>query len=158
MPSAAAQMRSRELIQRINSIGTIFLHGGGVRVRILPVVPDEIRREVGELHDELIELLNTEGESIVDDDAIVLNTTLPRSAAEVNADTRLQRAAAAKRRQYQNGQVVVHNHDGLTGDSGRNSFGRHMELLVRQSNHRKAVENNTIPPAGRYQTKWNIFG
>jgi hypothetical protein len=117
----------------------------------------ELREELCRLKSEVIEYLAERGESIVDPDAIMLNNTPPRSAAEVEADARKAQAGAALRRQYQGGTVVVHNHDGLTGDRGRNGLARHVELLVRERNHRAAVEAGEIPPAGKYRTNFDPF-
>jgi hypothetical protein len=146
-------------MQELQQLGVrLWLDERGAHAEPAERLPLELREELRRLKSEVIEFLAEQGESIVDPDAIVLNNTPPRSAAEVDADARKAQAAAAQRRQYQNGMVVVHNHDGLTGDRGRNGFARHVELLVRERNHRAAVEAGEIPPEGRYRTRFDVFG
>ena len=163
--SSTSDQRVRALRQELQQLGVrLWLDERGAHAEPAEKLTTEMRAELRELKAEVIEYLVEQGEEVVDYTAGDAEgkshsdmRTLPRPAAEVDADARKAQAGAAQRRQYQNGMVVVHNHDGLTGDRGRNGFARHVELLVRERNHRAAVERGEIPPAGRYRTQFNPF-
>ena len=82
--------------------------------------------------------------------------TPPRGITEIEAEAMKSQAAAAKRRSYQADAVNVINHDGLT-PGNENDFAHHMQVLVRERNHRAAAERGDVPEPGRYQTNWNLF-
>lgn len=113
----------------------------------------ELCDEIDELKPELVEYLSTHGEEIVDDPeerAHSDRNTLPRTPEEAerqraDADRVRERA----RRRYQNGAVLVND---------RNNMGQYMRQLRQQREAAEAVERGDAPPAGRYRTRFDIFG
>src|SRR6266571_213490 len=105
---ASRNKRVRRLVAAIEAQGgsVLLRSDGGVTIKLEPVVPIEMRKEVAELKVELADYLSEQETVITDDpDAIIANRTPPRSAAEVDADARKAQAGAAKRREYQSGAV-----------------------------------------------------
>jgi hypothetical protein len=138
----------------------IFPHGDSVRVIAGPgSLSAELRARIKQLRRELREYLLTEGVEVIDeisnDPEVLAHSGMRsrvRTAAEIEADARKSQAAAAKRRQYQNGTVMV------TPVGEPNYFGHFMEQLRRDRDKRAAAERGDAPEPGRYQTRWNIFG
>jgi len=151
---ADRDQQARDLVRALRLIEVVvWLDETGVHARPMSKLNQEMRDEIEELKPELVELLGTEGT----EDVFTLDAeekqhsdrnTPPRQAAEVDADARSANAAAAKRRSYQNGTVIV---------NGLNSMGRHMRLLREQREATEAAEDGTLPLTGRYQTRFDIF-
>ena len=112
----------------------------------------ELCDEVSELRAELVEYLRTQGEEIVDDEERAHSDmrTLPRTPEEAekqraDADRTRERA----RRRYQGGAVLIND---------PNNFGHYMRQLHRQREASEAAERGDLPPAGRYVTRFDVFG
>jgi hypothetical protein len=162
-------LRLPRLLQELDDRGArLRLENGQLHVQRGDRLTAELCDEVSELRAELVAYLRTDGEEVVQTgedtapgaDASTLVDdpeerahadvrTLPRTPEEVDkqrsdADRERERA----RRRYQGGAVVIND----------NSYGHYMTLLVRERERREAVERGELPPAGRYVTRFNVFG
>ncbi|MGB6561103.1 MAG: hypothetical protein WBE69_00715, partial [Candidatus Binataceae bacterium] len=107
---------------------------------------------ITELRSELVDHLSTVAEEIVDDEERAHSDmrTLPRTPEEADKQrTDADRARESARRRYQNGAVLIND---------PNNFGHYMRQLRRQREASEAAERGELPPAGRYVTRFNVFG
>jgi hypothetical protein len=141
------------LLQELDDRGArLRLENGQLHVEHGDRLTATLCDEITELRTELVEYLGTQGEEIVDDEERAHGDmrTLPRTADETDkqrADA--DRARESARRRYQGGAVLIND---------PNNFGHYMRQLRRQREASEAAERGELPPAGRYVTRFNVFG
>ncbi|MGA8649229.1 MAG: hypothetical protein WB677_01140 [Xanthobacteraceae bacterium] len=117
-------------------------------VRLDAGVTSEMCAEAVELKPDLVELLRTEAEALIDDPEEKSHSdmrSLP--APELSRDDKLAASLKASKRRYQNGMVGINDH----------KFAQHMRELVRLQERRQAADRGEILE-GRYLTRFDIFG
>ena len=141
--------RLRHLLKELDHLGVeVRLDNPDLRVKHGDNLTAELCDEIAELRPELIEYLGTHGESIVDDDAVVTNSTPP--APEMNAEQKILAATKAAPRLYQNGEVLVNSEQGQR-------YGYFIKKLARERERLRAIENGDAPRQGFYKTGWDLF-
>jgi hypothetical protein len=163
LPTRDQRARALLNLLRLSEVA-IWVDATGLHARPLALLHEQTRDELTDLKSELTELLKTEGvEDVftvvsstgftVDADAVVTNATPPRPAAEVDADARAANKAAARRREYQSGMVVV-----SPVDRPSNNYGAHVARIVRNRDGARQSGTKCWSPGPGYTAyKFDLF-